>query len=691
MKSISLRLILVMVGLATGAVLIAGTTLTMIGSSVSRDAAMKEIQQEAEKQAAQIADLVNQQGVIGRVIASAGANAVATGDADRTAFESMLIRFLADNPQLLGTWIGFDTNAFDGMDGGYANTLGHDSTGRFVPYVAKGGDGKIVVDPLVDYATPGAGDYYLLAHNTGKPQALEPYPYEVDGVTQLITTLAFPVEVDGKVIGVGGVDILLNDVADLIRDERPLGAEKGYISVLSHGGRYVAARYPERAGKLASEFGMHEEAIQAVGNMENGVFTDLVNSEGEHVVRAVATVHLEGVEEDWGVVVTVPQSRVFAATNNLIMAGAGVALLVIAVAGGVAWFMARTISQPVVGMTGAMKQLAEGDHNIEIPARDRADELGAMASAVQVFKENAIEMERVKKEQEETEKRAAEEKRREMAELARTFEESVGQILQTVVAGSTQLRGVADNLKRTADETGLECSAVASASEEANANVQTVASATEEMSASIGEISQQMNQSSSIAAEAANKAEANHQTMSNLSEAAQRVGDVVKLINDIASQTNLLALNATIEAARAGEAGKGFAVVATEVKELADQTAKATEEISGQIADMQTVTESAVEAIEDIRNTIVKIREAMTSVSSAVEEQSAATQEISRNTQQAAEGTHEVSRSITKVQEGSNSTSEAVADMAGATNSLDEQARSLEEEVKRFLERVRAA
>jgi methyl-accepting chemotaxis protein len=179
--------------------------------------------------------------------------------------------------------------------------------------------------------------------------------------------------------------------------------------------------------------------------------------------------------------------------------------------------------------------------------------------------------------------------------------------------------------------------------------------------------------------------------MASLSDAAQRVGDVVKLINDIASQTNLLALNATIEAARAGEAGKGFAVVATEVKELADQTAKATEEISGQIADMQGVTASAVEAIEDIRNTIAKIREAMTSVSSAVEEQSAATQEISRNTAQAAQGTNEVSHSISNVQNGASKTSQAVREMANATNSLDSQSKTLEEEVHRFLKQIRAA
>ncbi|WP_052379117.1 methyl-accepting chemotaxis protein [Tepidicaulis marinus] len=684
-----MRLILVMIAIATGAVLATGATLTYIASGMTREAAMTEIREEAEKEAARIADLINQQGVIGRVIASAGANAVATGDTDRTAFESMLIRFLADNPQLLGTWIGFDLNAFDGMDGGYANTLGHDATGRFVPYVAFGAGGKIVVDPLIDYDTPGAGDYYLLAHDSGKPQALEPYPYEVDGKTQLITTLAFPVKVNDEVIGVGGVDILLKDVADLIRETRPLG--EGYISVLSNGGLYVAERNEERAGKPAVEFGMSPEVMESVARQENAVFTDLQNSAGDNVVRAVATIDLYGIDKDWAVVVTVPEARVFAATNRLLVTSAIVAVLVIALAGAVAWYLARTISNPILGMTGAMKELAEGHHGIEVPARDCQDELGAMAAAVQVFKENAIEMERVKKEQEEAEARAAEDKRRAMAELAQSFEESVGKILQTVVSGSTQLRGVADDLSRTAEETGQECAAVASASEEANANVQTVASATEEMSASISEIAQQMSQSSAIAADAVNKAEANHQVMASLSDAAQRVGDVVKLINDIASQTNLLALNATIEAARAGEAGKGFAVVATEVKELADQTAKATEEISGQIADMQGVTASAVEAIEDIRNTIAKIREAMTSVSSAVEEQSAATQEISRNTAQAAQGTNEVSHSISNVQNGASKTSQAVREMANATNSLDSQSKTLEEEVHRFLKQIRAA
>jgi methyl-accepting chemotaxis protein len=380
----------------------------------------------------------------------------------------------------------------------------------------------------------------------------------------------------------------------------------------------------------------------------------------------------------------------------------------------------RIVTRPVKSMIDCMSRLAEGDKSVDIVGTARRDEIGDMGRAVQVFKDNAIKMERLQAEQaalqaqteverqraqaekearerraeeerRENEHKAQEEKRRAMQALADEFEASVKTVVETVATASAEMQATSKSMQRSAEETSQQAGAVAAASEETSANVQTVATATEELSASVGEIGRQVTQSTKIASKAVEEANATNETVRSLAEAAQKIGQVVDLINDIASQTNLLALNATIEAARAGEAGKGFAVVASEVKTLATQTAKATEEIATQIASMQQVTGTAVTAIESIRGTIGEISEIAAAIASAIEEQAAATQEIARNVQQAAAGTHEVSANIGSVTEAAASTGAATAQMQQAAERLGDQSEMLRVEVERFLGTVRAA
>jgi len=369
-----------------------------------------------------------------------------------------------------------------------------------------------------------------------------------------------------------------------------------------------------------------------------------------------------------------------------------VAILAIGLAAMVlAFLIGRAVVKPLNAMTSAMKDLAGGDLKIDIPGMGRHDEIGDMASAVEVFKLNAIERLRLEAEQKEAELRAAAERKALVLKLANDFESAVGVIVHTVSSASTELEAAAGTLTGAARNTQQLSGRVAASSEQASANVQAVSAATEELAGSVAEISRQVQESSRIAHDAVQQTVRTDTRISELSQAAGRIGDVIKLITAIAEQTNLLALNATIEAARAGEAGRGFAVVASEVKALATQTAKATEEIGTQIAGMQAATQDAVASIREISGTITRVSEISTTIAAAVEEQGAATGEIARNVQQAAQGTSEVASSIGEVNEGAGETGSASAQVLASAQSLAQESTQLKVEVDKFLITVRAA
>jgi methyl-accepting chemotaxis protein len=354
-------------------------------------------------------------------------------------------------------------------------------------------------------------------------------------------------------------------------------------------------------------------------------------------------------------------------------------------------FSVFTIARPMRALSASMQEIASGNFGVVLPGLGRKDEVGEMASTVEVFKKNGVEMERMKAEQVVTEQRTAQQRKADMIKLADDFEGAVGEIIETVSSASTELEASASTLTATAVRSQELTTMVAAASEEASTNVQSVASATEELTSSVNEISRQVQDSARMAGEAVDQARKTNDRVSELSKAAARIGDVVELINTIAGQTNLLALNATIEAARAGEAGRGFAVVASEVKALAEQTAKATGEIGQQISGIQAATQESVGAIKEISGTIEKLSEISSTIAAAVEEQGAATQEISRNVQQAAQGTMQVSSNITDVQRGASETGSASSQVLSAAQSLSGDSNRLKLEVGKFLNSVRAA
>lgn len=350
----------------------------------------------------------------------------------------------------------------------------------------------------------------------------------------------------------------------------------------------------------------------------------------------------------------------------------------------------RRVVTPIRRMRTVVQRLAQQDYAVAVPDIERGDEIGEMAKAVQVFKERGIGREQLEAEQ--AAERAAREKRaQQMETLTKTFETKVSSLVQALSAAATEMRSTAESMTATAEQTNTRSVAVAVASEQATANVQTVATAADELSASVSEIGRQVEQSAEIAGRAVADAKHTDATVQALADSAQKIGEVVVLIQDIASQTNLLALNATIEAARAGEAGKGFAVVASEVKSLANQTAKATEEIGGQIAQIQDATKLAVDAIRNIGATIGEISQIAATIASAVEEQGAATQEIARNVQEAARGTEEVSNNISGVKEAAAESGSAASQVLSSAGELAQHANQLTDHVTEFLSAVKAA
>jgi len=364
--------------------------------------------------------------------------------------------------------------------------------------------------------------------------------------------------------------------------------------------------------------------------------------------------------------------------------------VVFALVGALSFVIGRGIARPIAAMTGVMARLAAGERDIAIPGTGRRDEIGAMADSVEVFRRGLIEAERLAAAQAEEERRKVDRALRIEARIE-TFDQDVSAALRSLASAATELHSTAQAMSATAEETSRQSTAVAAAAEEASTNVQTVASATEELSASVTEIGQQVTDSKEVVTGAVEQAGAADAQVNALTRAAERIGDVVKLIGSIAGQTNLLALNATIEAARAGEAGKGFAVVAAEVKALANQTAKGTEDIANQVRAIQDAANGSAAAIRKITQTIGRVDQFASAVAAAVEEQGAATQEIARNVSQAAQGTDQVSANVSGISEAAQQTGTAATQVLAAAGELGRNGETLRRDVDSFLADIRAA
>lgn len=442
--------------------------------------------------------------------------------------------------------------------------------------------------------------------------------------------------------------------------------------------------------------------LVAIGNGKDNIFDlklkeiaatrvgiDVVAQNRELTSQLEIGVRQLGQRSEAAAAASVNASEAEISSGRVVLIGLAIGSLLAALL--IGWlYVGRAVVRRLVGLQVSMKALAAGDLSTQV-ATGGSDEIGAMASALQVFKSSMAESNRLRTERVESEKQAVAQRRADMSRLADEFQAAIGEIVETVSSASTELEASAKTLTNTASETQQLSGMVEAASGDASNNVNSVAIATEEMTASIAEINRQVQESTRIASEAVHQAEMTDARINELSKAATRIGDVINLITTIAEQTNLLALNATIEAARAGESGRGFAVVAQEVKALATQTSKATSEISAQIAGMQVATQDSVAAIKQIGSTIGRISEIASTIAASVEQQGDATQEIVHNVQDAAKSTSQVAANIVEVNRGAHETSSASSQVLASARSLSGESNRLKLEVDRFLENVRVA
>jgi methyl-accepting chemotaxis protein len=616
-QSLSLRTKIIFAVAAT--LLLSGGAIISLMISEARtsayEAAVKLAREIAVHQGALVAAQVNQAVETARSI-SDGAGAVqAGGTPARHVVEDVVERNLHHDALSYGTWAEFLPDAYDGKDATFRDTMsGTPESGRFSVYFTRKGNGTEQQKASVTLADLQKESYFADAMRDLKEVVTDAYVDNSTGQPVPMVSAAYPIRSSGKVIGVGGVDLTLAGLKEMVSQVRPY--DNGFVAVISSSGKYVA--HPDGfdlnkpvdgsapvvddgdksadAGKPVLEGNrLPSEAMKAI--LAGQQFQASLDLGGVPHMIMLMPIRFNGVDSTWSFLVAIPESSIMAPAEALTWR-AGLFGLVALLAGvGVAGYVGHRIAAPVRDMTGAMRALAAGKTDLVIPAVGRPDEIGQMAAAVETFRQGAIENLRLSREQAELKRQAEENQKRARMDLADSFEKQVSESIkgmavtcQVMEEGSSALSSASkDNVDRSQQ---VSHSAIG-----VSQNVTSVASAVEELAASIREISQQANNSSTIATEAVVRAKESMARFNALAEATRQITSVVTMINDIASQTNLLALNATIEAARAGESGKGFAVVASEVKSLANQTAKATEDIAAKVSSIQ---HSTTESIADI-------------------------------------------------------------------------------------------
>ena len=622
--------------------------LTWQAGQMQRDAALQYAGELAAHNGRAAAVPLQQGLEAARTLAAAMVALKASGHADRQTANAILRSVLEKNPRFIGVWTGWEPNAFDGRDADFASAIGHDATGRYVPYWNRGGtNGSATVEPLVDYDKLGSGDYYQLPKSTGGNVLVEPYPYQIGGKSVLITTLSVPIQIDGRFVGVAGVDIPLDGIQEMVQSIRIY--QSGYASLLSNQAVYVAAKNPSQIGKpMVATDGFAEEQLQSMreairsGRRLETVFHDA--QANADATRILVPLQLDGITTPWSFAATVPTDEILAQVHRLQWTSAALGLLSIALVSIVlAFAMDRLVLRPIGGepsdAAALAERVAQGDLSRTIALREN-DRSSLMFQL-------------------------------------KTMQDSLASVVAHVREGAEAVATASAQISQGNHDLSGRTESQASALEETAASMEQLGSTVRQNADHAHNASTLARQASDVAAQGGEAVARVIHTMQGINDSSRKIADIIGVIDGIAFQTNILALNAAVEAARAGEQGRGFAVVATEVRNLASRSADAARQI-------KTLIQASVERVEAGSTQVAEAGGTMARVVSSVHEVQTLIQEITHATTEQSNGISQVNVAVAELDRMTQQNASLVEESAAAAENLREQALSLADSVNRF-------